>query len=217
VGGSVFCYRALAARMNADQPVYALQSAHFAGGQGDPTIEAMARAYIADMKRVQPHGPYRLGGWSMGGVIAWEMARQLEASGESTDRLVLIDAHAPELVPIDEPPPEKVRLAFEDYMRANARDAEWNERASEDVWPAFRDNLVASLRYRPEPFQKEMLVLRASESRPCLRVEPWTDLAGDRVTLVDVAADHWTIVTDNALPVVAEAIDRYLASSSESA
>ncbi|HVJ88924.1 MAG TPA: amino acid adenylation domain-containing protein [Labilithrix sp.] len=214
VGGSVFCYRALAEHLGADQPVYALQSAHFAGGEGQKTIEDMARAYIADMKRVQPQGPYRIGGWSMGGVIAWEMARQLEESGETTDRLVLLDAHAPELVPIDEPSPDKVRVAFEDYMRTNAGDAEWNERASEEVWPAFRDNLIASLRYRPEPSQKPMLVLRASNSPVRLRIEPWTVLAGDRVEVVDVDADHWTIVTDGVAKGVAQTIARYLEGAS---
>lgn len=60
-----------------------------------PTLEAMAAAYLRDMRKQQPHGPYLIGGYSMGGVVAFEMARQLAASGEDTGLLVLIDAYAP--------------------------------------------------------------------------------------------------------------------------
>jgi thioesterase domain-containing protein len=60
-----------------------------------PNLEEMAAAYLRDIRRQQPHGPYRIGGYSMGGVVAYEMARQLEAAGQETGLLVLIDAYAP--------------------------------------------------------------------------------------------------------------------------
>ncbi len=59
------------------------------------SLEKMASAYLRDMRRVQPCGPYMLGGYSMGGVIAFEMARQLEACGERVRLLAMIDAFAP--------------------------------------------------------------------------------------------------------------------------
>jgi thioesterase domain-containing protein len=55
----------------------------------------MAAWYIRCLREVQPAGPYSLGGWSMGGVVAFEMARQLEQQGETVDLLVLIDSFAP--------------------------------------------------------------------------------------------------------------------------
>jgi thioesterase domain-containing protein len=55
----------------------------------------MAGDYLREMRAVQPAGPYFLGGWSMGGVVAFEMARQLEAEGERVALLALFDAHAP--------------------------------------------------------------------------------------------------------------------------
>jgi thioesterase domain-containing protein len=55
----------------------------------------MARAYLAEVREARPSGPYRLGGWSMGGVVAFEMARQLEAAGETVEGLVLIDSQVP--------------------------------------------------------------------------------------------------------------------------
>ena len=60
-----------------------------------PSVEAMAAAYLRDVREQQPHGPYLIGGYSMGGVVAFEMARQLDAVGEETGLLVLIDAFAP--------------------------------------------------------------------------------------------------------------------------
>jgi thioesterase domain-containing protein len=55
----------------------------------------MAAAYLEEIKSVQPEGPYRLGGWSLGGAIAYEMASQLAARGERVASLVLVDAELP--------------------------------------------------------------------------------------------------------------------------
>ncbi len=91
VGGEVVAYRELARLLGADQPFYGLQSP-------DPPLSdlpQMAALYVAAVRGVQPEGPYRIGGWSMGGIVAYEMARQLEAQGETVEVLVVIDASAP--------------------------------------------------------------------------------------------------------------------------
>jgi amino acid adenylation domain-containing protein len=96
VGGEVMAYSALTRRLHPEQPVYALRSRGIEPGEKPSwTVEEMARDYLAAIRRVQPAGPYRLGGWSMGGVVAYEMARQLEAAGEETEKLVLIDSQVP--------------------------------------------------------------------------------------------------------------------------
>ncbi|MEW5928157.1 MAG: non-ribosomal peptide synthase/polyketide synthase [Gemmatimonadota bacterium] len=96
VGGEVMAYAALTRRLHPEQPVYALRSRGIEPGEKPSwTVEEMARDYLAAIRRVQPAGPYRLGGWSMGGVVAYEMARQLEAAGEETEKLVLIDSQVP--------------------------------------------------------------------------------------------------------------------------
>lgn len=92
MGGNVLCYLPFARHLPDDQPLYALQAAG-----GDPgtapltTMEEIAAGYLAAVRRVQPHGPYTIGGWSFGGFVAFEMARQLRASGEEVARLVLLD------------------------------------------------------------------------------------------------------------------------------
>jgi len=86
----------LAEVIGGDAPVYGLE-ARGVNGKDEPhrSVETMARDYVAALRDVQPQGPYRLGGYSGGGVIAYEMARQLIAEGESIDKLVLLDGYAP--------------------------------------------------------------------------------------------------------------------------
>ena len=82
-GGDVFCYGALARELGPEQPLLALRARGLEDGESPlESVAAMAREYLAALGAVQPHGPYRLGGWSMGGMVAWEMTRQLEAAGE---------------------------------------------------------------------------------------------------------------------------------------
>ncbi len=95
-GGDLIAYSGLVKQLDEDQPVYGLRSRGLEQGEKPNwTIEEMARDYLASIRQVRPSGPYRLGGWSMGGVIAFEMARQLEAAGEEVESLVLIDSQVP--------------------------------------------------------------------------------------------------------------------------
>lgn len=95
-GGNVLCYFDLAQHLAPDQPFYAFQAGGLRGSEQPSTsVEEMASRYITSMRSVQRDGPYLLGGWSVGGVIAFEMVRQLEAAGEPVEMLALIDAAAP--------------------------------------------------------------------------------------------------------------------------
>ncbi len=95
-GGIVLCYRELAQHLGELQ-VVGIRSRGLFGDEAMPTtIEEMAAEYLLAMRSVQPHGPYRLGGWSLGGIIAYEVARQLTVEGESIEPLVLLDTSLPE-------------------------------------------------------------------------------------------------------------------------
>ncbi|WP_159978968.1 MULTISPECIES: type I polyketide synthase [unclassified Novosphingobium] len=91
--GETLLYRALAMRMDPDRPVMGIEPDVYAGGAYLHTsIAEMARAYIVRMQTVQPHGPYLIAGLCAGGVIAFEMARQLQEMGESTAFVGIVDA-----------------------------------------------------------------------------------------------------------------------------
>ena len=95
VGGNVLCYLDLARHLAPDQPFYALQTPDDRP-PAEERLEEMAAAACAQVRRVQPQGPYRLGGWSMGGLVAFAMARQLAAEGQAPELLALIDTLPPE-------------------------------------------------------------------------------------------------------------------------
>ncbi|MBN1991918.1 MAG: amino acid adenylation domain-containing protein [Anaerolineae bacterium] len=99
MGGNVLCYAGLARHLEPDQPFYGLQAVGLDGAQSPlPTIEEMAAHYIDVIRTVQPDGPYQLGGWSFGGIIAFEMAQQLTRQGQSVAALALVDSYAAESV-----------------------------------------------------------------------------------------------------------------------
>ena len=95
-GGNVASYAALARHLGPAQPLYGLQFRGIESDDPSPAgIEEMAADYLAQLRAVQESGPYRLGGWSMGGLVAFEMARILAAAAEEVELLVLVDTRAP--------------------------------------------------------------------------------------------------------------------------
>ncbi|MDB6028676.1 MAG: amino acid adenylation protein [Verrucomicrobiales bacterium] len=90
-GGGLFTYHELAHLLGDDQPSYGF----VAPDEPHSDIESMAAHYIKEMRGIQPKGPYLLGGYCFGGVIAYEMARQLVQSGEKLALLALIESVPP--------------------------------------------------------------------------------------------------------------------------
>jgi amino acid adenylation domain-containing protein len=93
-GGAFYCLE-LARYLGPDQPFYLLESYKFDGLAVLPRFEAIAAAHLKTLRSVQPEGPYLLGGYCGGGLVAYEMARQLHAQGQTVDLLVLMDPDTP--------------------------------------------------------------------------------------------------------------------------
>ncbi|HEY9604551.1 MAG TPA: amino acid adenylation domain-containing protein [Allocoleopsis sp.] len=94
--GVVFPYLELAHHLDSDRSFYGLQPLGL-DGQSPPlkTIEAIATYYIQAIQTLQPQGPYFLGGWSFGGLVAFEMAQQLTQAGQEIGLLAMLDTPAP--------------------------------------------------------------------------------------------------------------------------
>ena len=91
-GGHVLIYRDLSLHLGLDQPFYGLQAQGFDGKYPPLTqIEDMAALYVREIRRVQPDGPYFIGGYCLGGTIAYEMAQQLREQGEQVALLAMFD------------------------------------------------------------------------------------------------------------------------------
>ncbi|MEC2303396.1 thioesterase domain-containing protein, partial [Bacillus cereus] len=94
--GNVFCYIQLARLLKNHCSFYGLQNPLIEKGEIDElTLPELIQLYIEEIKRVQPEGPYRLGGWSLGGAIAYEIATVLKNQGEEVELLILMDTKVP--------------------------------------------------------------------------------------------------------------------------
>jgi amino acid adenylation domain-containing protein len=94
VGGAWYCFP-LAQRLGADQPFYSIQPYVFTPPVVPPAFEEIAAMHLQTLREIQPEGPYLLGGFCFGGLLAYEMARQLHAQGQRVDLLVLINTTSP--------------------------------------------------------------------------------------------------------------------------
>jgi amino acid adenylation domain-containing protein len=93
-GGAFYCY-ALARACGDDQPFYVLEPYVFSDTEPVPAMADVAAAHLQALRSVQPQGPYRLGGFCNGGLLAYEMARQLERQGERVEFLGLVNPVSP--------------------------------------------------------------------------------------------------------------------------
>jgi amino acid adenylation domain-containing protein len=93
--GNVLLYRDVAEYIKSDHPVYGLQARALNGGRltDRTTVQEMAAGYIEDIRSVQPHGPYLLGGYCFGGVVAFEMAQQLTARGQRVELVFMLETY----------------------------------------------------------------------------------------------------------------------------
>lgn len=127
IAGTVGCYSELARALDPAQPLYALQAPGIDGGATYARVEAIAQDYCQALRQLQPQGPYRLAGWSFGGLVVLEMARQLQLAGEQVSMLSLIDSF------LSEPTPDPLPLIqsfaadlFADVDRLAAQQIDWH-------------------------------------------------------------------------------------------
>jgi thioesterase domain-containing protein/acyl carrier protein len=129
IGGDVFSYVELAKKLGAKRPVYALQAVAEGNGHA-PSMEYVAAQYLQTMRKVQAEGPWLLGGWSSGAVMAYEMARQIESMGGTASCLAMFDPP---------PPPDGHIQAVSDT--ALLLDFSRLGRPSEEKWALIREML----------------------------------------------------------------------------
>ncbi len=95
--GGVMFYREFALQLDEERPFYAIEAPMLQDLQLDAlgSVEEIAKVYLEDIRKIQPEGPYLLGGYSFGGLVAYEMAQQLRAAGVETSKLLLFDTPNP--------------------------------------------------------------------------------------------------------------------------
>jgi amino acid adenylation domain-containing protein len=221
-------FRALGLRLGLEQPLLGL------GFEEARTVEAMAARQLRIMREIQPAGPYYVGGWSMAGTLAYEIARQLQAQGERVGALVLIDAPNYRWLAFETSPARRVvhRLAAHAGLLLRKPPAQWPAHVASTLQTIrFRrsvarleaehsgevreDRLAIALAvraYRPQPFDGVTLLIRQTARSDWRRMDPlygWGKLAD--VKAVDVPGDHRAILVEPSAGLLADAIRPYLA------
>jgi thioesterase domain-containing protein/acyl carrier protein len=139
-GGNILGYFDLARHMGVDRPFYAFQAQGLLADEApSQSIEEMAAHYIGLMRKVQAEGPYLLGGWSLGGVVAFEMARQLEQQKQTISLLALIDSYLPDGTEPSDEDDLSLLLGFAQEMGLSAKHLKLS---SKDVWKLGGDDLL---------------------------------------------------------------------------
>ncbi|MFD4698476.1 amino acid adenylation domain-containing protein [Streptomyces niveus] len=216
-GGLAWSYAGLLPHLDADQPMYGLQTPNLDGTAPFPdSMEEMAAVYVAELRRVQPHGPYHLLGWSFGGNLVQEVAVQLQEAGERVALLAILDAFP--LAPLDDLDTAGRDTVFRALLSNLGVEAEALDGAAAvdaaSVREEFRrigsplgalepvtidamvDNFAGQARlmrvYTPRVFQGPALFFTATEGRPrdTFGLDLWAPYIDGHIENHDVACAH---------------------------
>ncbi|ORI21252.1 non-ribosomal peptide synthetase [Rhodococcus sp. 1168] len=214
--GFAWSYSGLLRSVPADVPIYGLQSAGLDGAVPLPnTLADIASDYIDRIRAVQPHGPYHVVGWSFGGLVAQEMATQLEETGDEVGLLALLDAFPklesdpgvgaadPDelwaaLLAVAGVPPEDVGGAVGDpaaiAARLNEQDSVLGHMTAERVRAletVFENNTRLSAEHRPRPYDGPATVFAAARDHgPSAPERRRWNGALDAIEFVEIDAGH---------------------------
>ncbi|MFC5181380.1 non-ribosomal peptide synthetase [Actinomadura harenae] len=234
-GGLAWGYLQFQAHLPADQPVYGLQSRVFTGAEPAADVASMAADYVDLIRTVRPHGPYHLAGWSLGGLIAYEMACLLQAEGEEVGLLALIDSYhgqdlgsaerdvLPEVLGAIGMDPAEVAPGGEPDVpkimeRLAARGDGLSTLDSGDlvrVFRAYQAGIRQAETYVPGAYRGDLLYFTALRNRPAgapVPAEHWGAVMTGRVAEHPVDAEHHALMEPGPVavmgPVLATELDK---------
>jgi thioesterase domain-containing protein len=228
---------------DADQPVCQIQDPLARRWQVKPRLELFARRYVEEVRRIQREGPYQLIGYSFGGVIAYEMARQLVASGERVSFLGLLDTPAPGYV---FPLPARLRWQLANAAQFRRMLAELRSRTrlrGSYIWhtvPAITRHRwlmwllkrlpqnwrvptppgsLARIHYQPDNYPGPVVLFWATEGWAELDRTPdlgWARLAEGGLSVRAVPGNHRTMAYGRNAPILARHLTECLTEARQS-
>jgi thioesterase domain-containing protein len=225
LGGHVLCYLQLARQLGRDQPVYGLQDPSV-NQTGEPRFDLgeIVDCYAAALRAVRPRGPYCLGGWSVGGVVAQELARRLEEEGEEVALLLLIDSMARETasgadgddagllawfaaqlqVPLPEgddlPLERRVEAVLETAKAAGRLPLDFEATQAQRIFALYLTERLALRKHTPRPCACRIVLIRADQgvSEEKARGQEiglgWHEASRAELEIVVVPGSHQTLM-----------------------
>ncbi|MGW5381963.1 amino acid adenylation domain-containing protein [Nocardia sp. NPDC003963] len=232
--GLAWSYRPFAEYLTSDRPIYGIQAPQISGDTPGPaTIEETAHRYFAEIRQVQPHGPYHLLGWSLGGQIAHAIAVEMRAAGEQVALLALLDAEAGAIDPaelatvtagelisnlgpvlgIDFVDEDATSQEAADLIRQHLGegfpvDADMIQRMTD----AYNQSMRAASMWRPQVLDADLLYFTATVDRSpdATGYEGWTPVVRGRISNTDIDATHLAMTDPAAVEQIARILDAHL-------
>jgi thioesterase domain-containing protein len=174
----------------------------------------MASSYVEVIRLAQPEGPYLIGGWSMGAIVSFEIARQLHFGGERVALLALLDVWTPSFYQQPQEDEATLVATFDHHLAAAmgeiAAGAEGNRAISEAererLFQIYKGNLLAMRRYVPGFYDGRITLLRTerNEDAESDATMGWSDFAGEGVEVHLVPGNHFTMINEPHVQVLAE-------------
>lgn len=226
--GSAFHYFALANLLDDEQPFYALQAPGLDGSEEPLSrIQDFASCYIRHIRTVQPTGPYKIGGYSFGGLVAFEIAQQLVRSGETVSRLIIFGTD----VPLSVSNPQIFSVL--DFLGTYARDFHRNlvkpflsyeQRTGSTKSPktppisptlvkVAAAHCIAAASYIPRPYAGPITLLETVEQQlvtPLSLSRGWERLTAQDVETLVVSGNHLSMLDEPHVRDLAAKLDHFL-------
>jgi thioesterase domain-containing protein len=221
INGAVVRFHDLSKHLGPDQPFYGLQAQGLDAAHACHTrTEDMAAHYIKEIRRVQPHGPYFLGGYSFGGAIAFEMAQQLAEVHEDAV-VVLFDTNFPQSAPASVSPKAALLTPFRvpagerwdavrRILRAPIRMLEIRRHVAglpEIVKKVRQACMQAENSYRPQVFSGRVILFQSNHKPLGQLNDPragWKECAARGLEIYEIAGNHENLLLEPQVRFVAE-------------
>ncbi|MFC9964186.1 amino acid adenylation domain-containing protein [Nocardia ignorata] len=231
--GLAWCYRPLGEYLTEDRPIYGIQAPQLSGEPGSATIEDTARRYLDEIRAIQPHGPYHLLGWSLGGQIAHAVAAEIRAAGEQVALLALLDAEADgfdptavttvtagelvanlgpvmgiDFVPTDATAEEAAALIEQKLGERLGIDAALIQHMTD----AYNESIRAAADWQPPVIDCDMLYFTATGERrdDATGHRGWAPSVRGHITDIDIDATHLAMTEPAALARIARVLNEQL-------
>lgn len=251
IGGNVLNYIPMASYLSPEQPFYGLQARGLDGQHSPLTkLEDMADSYIEAIQTIQSEGPYLLGGWSMGGIVALEMAIQLQRKEQQIAQLIVIDSALPnyidqryqsqfndvfmlkffalslggsvgkDFIIADDAikkmtGDEQIRYILEQAKQSSIIPPDVELMQLRTLIEVFKANVQAVLKYVPQGTVNQLTLLLANNMldelsdlhNPQLG---WDELTVEPVEIYSLPGNHYTMLANPHVQVLAEQLSRCL-------
>ena len=234
-GGGSHWFTSVVSHLAPVRPVYALEMMALSDQAIFGSIPEMAAEYLVALRQIQPHGPYLLGGFSMGGHVAYEMAQRLRGAGERIDLLALMDSYGPGADHrgsrravnyvvnfLRRSPEEKrafvrekivwLRFLWQRCIRNRDTPPQQNE-----FNRALYSQAAAAANYAARPWNGDIVLLRAATPpHNSLRVEEycgWRSLLSGRISSYVMPCGHFTLFKPPHDGEIARLLDSHIAAA----